>query len=118
MTRENNSTVQQLTEEQILEIGTAASQALQNPIYAIICEMMLSESMKAIDAAPADHIKEVMWHKQRRQVVGDVFSNLKQMVGHAERILAERQEKNSQAYKEAKHMDTQGYGLNFGGAQQ
>lgn len=104
----------ELDEEQQLQLGQMAIDAANNPILGIVLEMIKARSMQAIDAAPPDHTKEVMWHKTKRMVADEFIMDIHALVQHAEKIYLDMQKRNSPEEKERRHLDAQGFGLNYG----
>jgi hypothetical protein len=104
----------QLTDEQIMNFGQMAAQAFQNPLFVIWHNLMLQRTMEAIDSAPPEHTKEVMWQKARRDVLADMARDFQSMIQNAEVVLARHQKRNSPEQKQKDYEDQQGFGLDFG----
>lgn len=110
----NSQERKEVDEQQQLQLGQMAIDAANNPILGIILETIKARSMQAIDAAPPDHTKEVMWHKTKRMVVDEFIMDIHNLVQHAEKIYLDMQKRNSPEEKERRRLDTQGFGINYG----
>lgn len=114
MTNESNSTSALQHERQKLELGRMAADLLNNPLFPILSDIVLRDTIQAIDAAKPEHVKEVMWQKQKRQVWAELLANLRTLVEQAELVYAQMQERNNPEAIEKRRLDEQGFGLNFG----
>lgn len=109
MTKQSNSTNHTLQQRQQLELGEMASQALANPIYGIIYNKMMADTITSIDAAKPEHTKEIMWAKQKRQVITEVFTDMSGMVDYAQRLYQQMQDENDPARQEQERINNQGF---------
>ena len=108
-TKENSSSPGSLTEEQILRLAQQATELWKNPVFSMVVEMMLAETIQKIDAAAPEHTKEVMWAKQERQVIGSILQRIPAFIHRAEKVYMDMQERNSPEAKEQRRLDEQGF---------
>lgn len=102
-----------LSDAEVMDLGNQAAAALKSPIFALIYDKLCREYYLDWQRAPADHTKEMAFLKAKHLALQDVFSDLTNLVAHAERLYAEMQTRNSPDAREARRLDTQGFGLKF-----
>lgn len=112
MSSETNGS--RLSDEQILNLGQKASDALNNPIFRIEYDHLCTKYYRDwIEADPA-HTKEMAFLKAKHLVLNEIMRDFAGMVDHAQRIYADIQKSNDPQAQESKRLDEQGYGLNYG----
>jgi len=101
------------TQDQRINAGQIAAQALNSPIFNVIHDMMMQQHfMEWQQTDPKEeNLRRSLWYEQR--ALKSVMLTMASMVGEAQRIVAERQAENDPVEQERQRMDEQGYGLNF-----
>ncbi len=100
-------------EQQLIELGAKAAEALNNPIFLIEYQILRARYFEQF-AKGGNEAKDLMKLQDKIQVLDEIFTDFHGMKSHAERLLAERQQQASPEYQEQQRLDTQGFGLNFG----
>ena len=110
----NGSQPQYSTKEQdMIELGAKAAEALNNPIFLIEYQILRTRYFEQF-AQGENEAKTLMQLQDKIKVLDEIYKDFVGMKGHAERLLAERQQQASPEYKKQQRLDTQGFGLNFG----
>lgn len=94
---------------QVIQMGEAASQLLNNPIYNMAHRMAVNEAVDQwSQTSPKEHAKrESLWHEV--QALGRVAESLAGLVARAQE-LAQRQSEE-QHMDEQEYLDRQGFGF-------
>lgn len=103
----------QWSEDQRINAGQIAAQALNSPIFNVIHAMMVGRWQKEIKLTDPkeDNARKWLWMKER--VMDEMCLEMASLVQDAQRIIAERQAQNDPVEQERQRLDEQGYGLNF-----
>jgi len=114
MTSEKNFSGSSLNDDQIVNLGQMAAEALNNPIFRIEYDQLSAKYYQKWINADEAHTKEMSFLKAKHIVLGEIMRDFAGMVEHAERVYAQIKEKNSPQAQENRRLDEQGFGLNYG----
>ena len=103
----------QWTEEQRIQAGNLAAEALGNPVVNVVHEMMINKYRGVIESAKQEHKKEILGAKDMIDATREVFLVMASLVGDAQNIVTARHQQNSPEAVENRRLDTQGTGLPF-----
>ena len=111
--QDSETTRSQWTPEQRVNAGQMAAQALNNPIFNVVHEMLSQKYYRSWLISDAKEVKtrESNWYRQ--VALTDLMKEMVSMVSEAQVIVQERQKQNDPVEQERVRMDEQGYGLNF-----
>lgn len=113
MSENENSTTPSWSDEQLVNAGQMAAEALGNPIFQVIHQLIEQRNYVKWRKLPEAHTKEAAAVKARMLAMDEIYQEMVNLRQRAINIIQERQEANSPARKEAQHLDEQGFGLNF-----
>jgi hypothetical protein len=107
-----------LSDEEVVHLGQQASEALNNPIFRIIYDVLVNRYYREWQNLSPEHTKAAAHLQTKHIVLKEIVSDMTSLVTQAERRLAEMQQANSPEAQEKRRLDTQGFGLNYGGTPQ
>ena len=110
MTTEVNYITKELTDDQVLEVHKMATAAM--PFMNFLFALMEQQSRAKFNSAPVDHVKSLLFIKAVDAATKEMQQNVRGVINHGERVLAEMAQRNSPEYKEKKRIDELGFGLN------
>jgi hypothetical protein len=109
----SETTRSQWTQEQRVNAGQMAAQALNNPIFNVVHDLLSQKYYRSWLMSEAKEMKtrESNWYRQ--VALTDLMKEMISMVSDAQVIVQERQRQNDPVEQERERMDEQGYGLDF-----
>lgn len=114
MTDQNDSSTTSWSEEQRINAGQLAAEALGNPVFQVIHQLIEQRHYIEWRKLPEKHTQEAAALRARMLAMGEIYEELCHLRNRAVEIINKRQEENSPARKENQHLEEQGFGLNFG----
>ena len=103
----------QPTDDERMNWGQLAAEVFKNPIFAIIFQQLQAEYFEKWANAPLENAKEMASLKYQHTALVDLMKRMTHMIREAGAIAEKRQQQNSPEARQARHLDTQGFGLNF-----
>lgn len=113
MAEQNASSPTGWSDEQMINVGQMAGEALGNPVFQVIHNLLKTKYYQEWRALPEHHTKEAAGLKARELALDDVIGTMVAMRDRAQDILTKRHEANSPQRQEQERLDTQGFGLNY-----
>lgn len=100
------------TAQQILQVGEAAGQLLNSPVYQMAYRQLIDENYQEwLASTPKEERKrESLYHEARG--LERITHKLTTAATEAQRILQEQQDKNNPEAQHKEYLNNQGFGLN------
>jgi hypothetical protein len=115
--KEKNSTQDnarnQWTQEQRINAGQIAAQALNSPIFSVVHDLLIQRHFREFQLSDPkeENLRRSLYYKQK--ALKDTMLEMASMVGEAQRIIAARHAENDPVEQDRQRMEEQGFGLNF-----
>jgi len=107
--QESTLSTANMPEDQLLELYAMATQA--QPFLKFVFQLHQGRTLARFQQIEPEHTKEIMWLKALDTAMLQISNDFSGIIGHAERLIAERARKNSPEQREKDRLNKQGFGL-------